>query len=246
MKFKLLVLSVLGSITIASAQYSVMDDNGNVLNDGDIIEFGTTDYPDASYDFFVTNENPDNEIYSRVQLMSAENQTNATFEQLCYGIQCYYEIQMLQFVPPLNEAPVAIRVGATTGLGNHFYNNDPGNGTDSVDYVFAFRQFEDADGTIEIGTPLTFTYRYNPTLGVKGVSKVNLSIESTIVTDQMVLQVNEPVAMKMYDLQGRLVKQAQFQDGTHTVNVSDLSTQAYIVQFRNNGGAVRTTKIMVK
>lgn len=246
MKFRLLLLSVLGSVAIANAQYSIKDDNGNVLNDGDIIEYGTVAYPDASYDFFVTNENPTDEIYSRVQLMASANQTNATFEQLCYGIQCYYEIQMLQFVPPIDADPVAIPVGHTTGIGNHFFNNDTGNGTDNVDYVFAFRQFEDAAGTVEIGTPLTFTYRYNPTLGVEGVSKVNLSIQSTLVSDQLVLKVSEPVQMMMYDIQGRLVKQAQFESGNHTVNVSDLSSQTYIVQFKNNNGAVKTTKIMVQ
>lgn len=246
MKFRLLLLSVLGSVAIANAQYTIKDDNGNILNDGDVIEFGTVAYPDASYDFFVTNENPTDEIYSRVQLMSSENQTSATFEQLCYGIQCYYEIQMLQFVPPIDSAPVAIPVGHTTGIGNHFYNNDEGNGTDNVDYVFSFRQFEDAAGTIEIGTPLTFTYRYNPTLGVEGVSKVNLSIQSTVVSDQLVLIVSEPVQMMMYDIQGRLVKQAQFESGNQVVNVSDLSSQTYIVQFKNNNGAVKTTKIMVQ
>ena len=246
MKIKLLLLSVLGSMAIANAQYTIKDDNGVVLNDGDVIEFSTVDYPDASYDFFVTNDNPTDEIYSRVQLMSSENQSNATFEQLCYGTQCYYEIEMLQFVPPIDAAPVAIPVGHTTGLGNHFYNNDLGNGTNSVDYVFAFRQFEDVAGTIEIGTPLTFTYRYNPTMGVEGVSTVNISIQSTMVSDQLIMKVNEPVQMMMYDIQGRLVKQTQFESGNQVVNVSDLSSQTYIVQFKNNNGAVKTTKIMVQ
>ena len=246
MKLRLLLLSVLGSVAIANAQYTVKDDNGNVLHDGDVIEYGTLAYPDASYDFFVTNDNPTDEIYSRIQLMSSSNETVSTFEQLCYGTQCYYQIEMLHFVPPMNREPVAIPVGYTTGIGNHFFNNDPGNGADNVDFVFSYRQFEDAEGTIEMGTPLTFTYRYNPTLGVEANNKVNLSIQSTVVSDQLVLKVNEPVQMMMYDIQGRLVKQAYFESGNQVINVSDLSSQTYIVQFKNNNGALKTTKILVQ
>ena len=245
MKFKLLVLTILGSVTVASAQYTIKDDNGVVLNDGDVIEYGTLAYPDASYDFFVTNDNPTDEIYSRVQMVSATNTSDPTFEQLCYGDLCYFDVEMLQFVPPMNALPVAIPVGATTGMGNHFYNNDPGNKSDPVDFVFSFRQYQDADGTVEIGTPLTFTYRYNPSLGVETNSAVNLTIQSTVVSDQLVLNVSEPVQMRLYDLQGKLVKQAAFESGNQVVNVSDLSAQIYIAQFENTNGARRTTKILV-
>ena len=245
MKFKLLLLSVLGGITFASAQYTVKDDNGIVLNDGDIIEFGTVAYPDASYDFFVTNDNPTDEIYTRVQMVGSVNSSVPTFEQLCYGKECYYGVQMNQLVPPLNAEPVAIPVGQTTGLGNHFYNNDPGKGG-NVDFIFSFRQYQDAAGIIEIGTPLTFTYRYNPSLGVEANNLVNLTIQSTIVSGQLVLKVSEPVQMKLYDIQGKLIKQAQFESGNQAVNVSDLSSQIYIVQFKNNNGGVKTTKILIK
>ena len=246
MKFKLLVLSVLGSITLANAQYTVTDDNGVVLNDGDVIEYGTLAYPDASYDFFVTNDNPTDEIYTRVQLVSATNNSDATFEQLCYGDLCYFDVEMLQFVPPMNASPVAIPVGRTTGMGNHFYNNDPGNSADPVDFVFSFRQYQDADGTVEIGTPLTFTYRYNPSLGVETNNSINLTIQSTVVSDQLVLTVNEPVQMWLYDLQGKLVKRAAFESGNQVVNVSDLSAQIYIAQFENTEGGKMATKILIK
>lgn len=246
MKFKLLFLALLGVMGIANAQFTVTDVDDNVLNDGDIIEFGTGAYPDASFDFFVTNDNTADEIYSRVQFMSATNQTRSTFDQLCYGTQCYYQIEIGQFVPPMGSAPVAIGLGETTGLGNHFYNNDMGDGTDNVDFVFTFRQFEDAEGTSEVGTPLTFTYRYNPTLGVESNTKVGLSIQSTVVSDQLVLNVTEPIQMMMYDVQGRLVKQAHFESGNQVVNVSNLSAQTYIVQFKNNNGSIKTTKILVK
>jgi hypothetical protein len=150
------------------------------------------------------------------------------------------------FTIPAAPEVFPIGVGETTGEGNHFLNADPGNGTDILDYVFAFHQYE-ADGVTEIGTPLTFTYRYDPSLiGINENSKVNLTIQSTVVSNEMVLNVNEPVNMLVYDLQGRVVKQGRFETGRQTVNMSDLSSQSYIVKFNNEKGAIQTTKIIVQ
>lgn len=245
MKFKLLLLSIVGSVALANAQYTVTDRSGIVLNEGDVIEFGVLEYPDASYEFYVTNDNPSEEIYTRIEYIQETNSTNGDFEQLCYGL-CYNNLVVGETVPPSNEGGLVIAVGETTPMGNHFYNDDPGNGTDNVDFVFAFRQYEDAAGTIEIGTPLTFTYRFNPTLGVNSNTKVNLTIQSTVVNSELVLNVNEPVSMMMYDIQGRVVKQVQLTIGRQVVNVSDLNPQAYIVQFKNEKGAAQTTKIVVQ
>ena len=244
MKLKLLFLSVIGSFAIANAQYTVTDRSGNVLNEGDVIEFGTLEYPDASYDFFVTNNNPTEEIYTRVEFVS-ENNSTREFEQLCYGL-CYNDLVPGEFVPPAGEDALVIAVGETTPMGNHFWSDDPGNGVDNVEFVFSFRQYEDAAGTIETGTPLTFTYRYNPTLGVNNNSKLNLSIQSSIVKSELVLDVNEPVSMVVYDLQGRVVKQDRFEIGRQIINMLDLSAQVYILQFQNERGATQTTKIIVQ
>lgn len=246
MKLKLLLLSVFGAVAIANAQYTVKDVDGNVLNDGDVIEFGTIEFPAAEYEFFVTNDNTNDEIYSRIEYLSETNANNPEFQQLCYGFQCYYGIELGNTVPPSHVEPVTILPGETTGLGNHFYSNDSGNGTDNVDFVFAFRQYENVEGTIQTGTSLTFTYRYNPTLSVNGVSKVNLSLISTVVIDQLTMDVNEPVQVKLYDMQGRLVKEAKFETGRQVMDVSNLSSQQYIVQFINDGGALKTTKIIIR
>ncbi len=245
MKFKLLLLSLLGSVAIASAQYTVTDRSGNVLNNGDVIQFDNLNYPDASYEFYVTNDNPGTEIYTRIEYVSETNSTNGEFEQLCYGL-CYNNLMPGETVPPSNEGALPIGIGETTPMGNHFYNDDQGNGTDNIDFVFSFRQYEDAAGTIETGTPLTFTYRYNPNLGVTDYSAVNLTIQSTLVSNELVLNVNEAVNMVIYNVQGKVVKQGQFDNGRQVVNVSDLSPQTYIVQFKNEQGGVKTSKFIVQ
>lgn len=238
MKIRLLFLSLIGSIGLANAQFTVKNDDGAILSDGVVIQSNL----EETYDFFVTNDNPSQEIFTRIEIFDIVNATGERFE-LCYG-ECITGVFLGQSVPPV-PSTVAIPVGGVTGMGNHFLNFDSGDGTNIVDYVFKFRQFE-ADGLTEIGTPITITYRYDPALGVEDMGKVNLSLQSTIVKDQLVLTVNEPVEMMIYDIQGRVVKQARFESGNQVVNVSDLSAQTYIVQFKNTNGAVQTTKIIVQ
>ncbi|WP_026450541.1 T9SS type A sorting domain-containing protein [Aequorivita capsosiphonis] len=244
MKIKLLFLALIGSVAIANAQFTVTNENGDILQDGDVLEYGTYGYnTGANYDFFVTNDNPSEEIYTRVEFVDAVNADGSQFE-ICYAGQCYTGVAVGFTAPPTPGVRI-IAVGETTGIGNHFLNGDPGDGAYVIDYICAFHQYE-ADGVTEIGTPLTFTYRYNPTLGVKDNSTVNLTIQSTVISNNLVFNVNEPVSMKVYDLQGRVVKQAHFETGRQDVNMSDLSSQSYILQFNNEKGATQTTRIIVQ
>ncbi len=244
MKLKLLFLAILGSAAVANAQYTVTDDNGNVLKEGDVLEYGTYGYEaGADYIFYVTNDNPTETIYSRLEFINAVNADGSLFE-ICYAGQCYTDIPFGFTAPPIPNV-LPIEPGASTPGGDHILNGDPGDGVYMIDYICAFHQYE-ADGVTEIGTPLTFTYRYNPLLSVKDNSKVNLTIQSTVISSELVLNVNEPISMKVYDLQGRVVKQARFETGRQTINMSDLSSQAYILQFNNEKGATQTTKIVVQ
>jgi len=246
MKLRLLLMSFLGGVMIANAQFTVRDADGNVINDGDIIEFGTTEYPAAELEFFVTNDSEEN-IFSRVEYISQVNASVPEFYQLCYGMECYWGIELAATVPPENTDAVEIYPGQTTGIGNHFYSDDPGQNTgENVDFRFAFKLYEDISSTTEVGTPIYFTYRYNPTLSVPDVKQVNLSLLSTIVTDRILMDVNEPVQVLLYDYQGRLIKQASFETGRQEMNVSSLSSQAYILKFKNAQGAVKTSKVIIK
>ncbi|WP_310992528.1 T9SS type A sorting domain-containing protein [Aequorivita marina] len=244
MKLKLLFLALIGSIAVANAQYTVTDNNGNVLQEGDVLEYGTYGYnTGADYIFFVTNDNPSETIYSRLEFVSATNADGSMFE-ICYAGQCYTGVDV-GFTAPPSPNVLPIEAGETTPGGDHILNGDPGDGTNMIEYELAFHQYE-ADGVTEIGTPLTFTYRYNPTLGVTDNTTINLTLESTVVRDELVVNVNEPVSLMVYNLQGRVVKQANFETGRQTLNMSNLNPQSYILQFNNEKGATQTTRIVVK
>src|SRR5699024_4409481 len=225
MKSKLFLLSFLGGLFVAKAQFTVKDGDRNIINDGDIIEFGTLEYHAAELEFFVENTGSET-IYSRVEYVSQTNASDPLFEQLCYGIECYFNIEIGNTVPPANMEAVVVEPGEETGMGNHFYSNDPGANPDEVvDFTYTFKLYENEVSLNEVAGSLTLTYRYNPMLSVNDVKQVNSSVISTIVSDRIEMDVNEPVQVQLYDYQGRLVKQAQFEAGKQEINVSDLSAQ---------------------
>lgn len=241
MKKTLLFLSMLACGLTMNAQFTVSDRAGNLLSDGDVLEYNSLDFDSASYKYYVTNVGT-SDIYTRIEFVSASNATGSSFE-VCYG-QCYTGISVGQNLPDSPEY-VALTPGEVTLDGNHFFNYDAGNGTDELNYVFRFYQVE-ADGVTETGTPLTFTYRYTPVLGVQDVNKLNVSLTSTIIDREMTINAAEGLDLSIYSIQGKLVKTAKIEAGRTTVDVSDLSSQIYLVKFNNNQGVVETIKVVVK
>lgn len=244
MKLKLLFLSLLGTMTMANAQYTLTGQDDIVLNDGHIIEVDVTTYPDAVYEFSVTNDNQNDPIYLRAQYVEQRNANNPKFAEFCFGI-CLYDIEVGQMVPGETPETFIVPAGTTTNIPNHFFGDDAGNGTDLVDFVFEFHQYE-ADGITEIGTSKTVTYRYNPSLGINDRNKLDLVIESTIISGTLNLKVNEPMNLVVYDLKGRTVKQANLEVGSQQIDMSDLSSQAYLLQFKNEKGGTQSSKVIVK
>ena len=240
MKKKLLLLTLLLVAFVVKAQYVIADENGNEFFDGMVYETGSLEYDEAELQFYVTN-NGSEQINMRIEFVSAVNGNGNGF-QLCFG-QCYIDLVIGQTVPP-TPGFIAIASGETTGIGNHFYNENPGNGTDIQDYVF--RYYETDDDGVDIGNSLSITYRYNPLLGTEDFNELNVNISSTIIESEMIVNTIEELEMEVYDLQGRLVKNQRLNIGQQIINMSDLSAQLYIVKFNNVEGASKTMKVLVK
>jgi hypothetical protein len=240
MKQKLLFLGILIASFSMNAQYTVEDHLGNQMLDGGMVVFNEITYPEASWDFFVNNTSTTETIRMKIEFVSAVN-ADGTQMELCFGL-CYTGITLGWSYPP-NAEYVEILPGDQTLAGNHMYNADPGNGTDVLEYVFRFYQI-DATGT-EIGEDLTMTYRYDPLLGVDDVDALNINVYATSISNELVVEVDEAMQLSVYNLQGRVVKRQNIEAGTSQVNMSDLSSQMYLVHFENNRGVSHTTKVIV-
>jgi hypothetical protein len=240
MKRNLLFLSTLFIALSAHAQFTVEDTDGNDVLDGHVVTYGTLTYPEASFDFFVNNTSATETINMKIEFESAVFADGSNME-LCFG-ECYTGIN-LGASYPTNPVQVTISPGGQTLPGNHFYNADPGSGMDIITYSFRFYQI-DTNGD-QVGDSLNVIYTYDPLLGINS-NEFNVQLFSTSITDELVLTVDQELEFTMYDLQGRVVKKQSLEIGTQELNMSDLSSQMYILHFRNNQGVSYTTKVVVR
>ena len=240
MKLKLLFLSVLLATFSMNAQYTVEDQNGSPILDGHILTYGTLTYPEASFDFYVNNISPTETIRMKIEFVSAINADGSQME-LCFGL-CYTGIVIGQSYPP-NADYVEILPGGQTLPGNHMFNADPGDGINMVIYNFRFYQIDMAGN--EIGDPLTVIYRYDPTLGINDLNNLNVNVHSTLISEELVVEVEDELSLRVYDLQGKQIKNHNLNIGINQFNVSDLAPQMYILHFQNKQGISQTTKVVV-
>ncbi len=224
---------------LVSAQFTVETHDGDPIVDGQTIAFNVFGYGVAEIPFYVNNESTTDQIFMKIEFVSAVNNDGSDVE-LCFGL-CYTGLTIGQSYPPGSEV-VTIEPGQNQNQeGDHFVNLGDGNGS-PIEYVFRFYQVDGAGS--EIGDDLTFTYRYDPNLSVGDQNLVNAKIASTDVKDVLVVEATEATQLRIFDVQGRVVANEQLTAGNNSVNVAHLPSQMYLVELSNNKGANQVTKIV--
>lgn len=237
MKIKLLLICLLAAFS-ANAQYSIVDGDGNAIEDGTIITKGSTAEENA-LKFFVTN-NSGATIRSTIEYVSTDVGGNF---QVCYGGQCYDPVVTGNSYPPAT-APQVIDAGATTGQGNKMFYNEVDNPALS-NHVFRF-YLVDGSGA-DIGGDLTFTYRFDPALAISDVeSQIGISVVTTVVDSTIALTSQNEATMEIFDINGRLIQTNAISVGSQNINVSGLSSQLYILSFEDNNGNKQSIKVLKK
>lgn len=239
---KTLLLLTLFFVTISlNAQFTLEDADGNLISDGTTLYFDSYEYPDASWEFHVNNTSDVETIRMKIEFVDAVN-TNGSMMELCFGL-CYTGISIGQILPPGNDF-VEILPGQQTGDGNHIFNSDPGNGVDPISYIFRFFQIDESGN--EIGQDLTITYVYDPTLNVNENSKLNFSIQNTIVNQHLIIDSQEDLSIQIFDVLGKQVLNKQLKIGLQQIDLSHLNPQFYFVNLTNNKGTTEVIKILKK
>lgn len=240
MKRKIFLLLFLSATALLQAQFSVETHDGDPIVDGQTVFFNVTTYPEASLDFYVFNDSA-TEINMKVEFVSATN-TDGSGMEICFG-ECYTGTSPGTSYP-IGDV-VVIQPGTTqTSNGDHFYNSDPGNGSDALEYEFRFYQVD--GGGNQIGDDLSFTYVYDPLLSVGDANALEAAIYPTVTNSDVTVEVKESVAVTVYDVQGRLVKQTSLEAGRQTLSLADLRSNIYLVQLVDNNGRKKTVKVVKK
>lgn len=229
-------LSMVTAMTFA--QFSVETHDGDPILDGSTWTFGIYGLGIAELPFWVNNESATEEIYTKIEFVSAVN-GDGSGVQLCFGL-CYVDLVFGASYPPGNEV-VTIQPGENQGFpGDHIANFVDGGGN-PIEYVFRFYQV-DANGD-PVGEDLTMTYRYDPNLGM-GENGPQVSVLQNLVNTQLILRAHERMVLDLFDLQGKKVGQYNVSQGDQSIDLTHLSAAMYMAVLQNDSGAQKTFKII--
>jgi hypothetical protein len=238
---KLLLLSLVLTAFFSHAQFDViyLSDN-SIVTDGQNFTFADSScaYDDpCNLKFAVTNTSAQ-DIYVRIIVDSIVNNTGSNF-QLCFASICLNNISVNGAYPA---TAALIPVGATNATGNSMWNLNPPRTTTAMSWTFRFQAFDASDS--EVGTPVSMTYNYQPSLNTEISEISSLNVFPTKVQNELNITVDENVSATFYDLAGRVVKEIDVLPGNQKTDVSDLSPQIYVVRFKNSQGLKSIVKIV--
>lgn len=243
MKKICLTVMLLAFVNLINAQITVLDGNGNVIEDGSVFEFNAIDpdafgeNPIAKLSYYIQN-NTSSEIEVKAAMVEIIGADGSNV-QFCMDI-CLNEVTENSVVPPNWGFPIA--AGATTGPGIYFWNFNDTN--DYISYKFKVYQI-DSFGS-EIGTPIHMTYVYNANASVSDVNlqKLGVKVNNTLISNEFSFTTVSATTMELFDINGRNVVSQSFNEGTNLYNVSGLNAGIYIAKFTDKQGQTASVKIV--
>ncbi len=246
LSFIFLIFFSVNSFSQVEYAITLEDLNGNSFSDNDILQFDTVEYPDASFTYKIRN-NTSETIRVRVEAESFSG-TDGSMMELCFG-ECYFGIDLGQSYP-INQAQPYVYIGAgdtQIADGDHFFNSDPGNGNDPVEYSFRFYMCdENGDGLVsqaELQTDFTIHYYYSANLGVDNFD--SLKFNYYLLNDKLYINSEYDLSLKIYDLNGKVLLQNSIQIGNNTIDITNLSKQYILLSFESDENQIITKKVLI-
>lgn len=243
MKRKLLILSFLFASFLSFGQFEVRETSSdNLLTDGQVLNFtesGCSFTESCNWKFKVTNTSTQ-DIYMRIFVDELNNTDGSNF-QLCFAGVCLNSVTLGSGYPT-NAA--LIGPGVTNVAGNSLWNQNAPGTPDAMSWVLRFQAFDAANN--EIGTPFTMTYNYDENLSVEETEFTKVEIFPTVASNELTVSSSESLTATFYNVLGKRVKQVALEAGSVTLDVSDLASQTYIVQFVNVEGSLISKRIVIE
>ena len=241
---KKLILSIFALSSISTfAQISVSKHDGSPIVNGQIVTFTQATDPQSSLDFYVHN-NTASPVLTKILFVSATNYDGTNF-QLCYGTECIDNIVVGQSYPnPAFEIPA----NGQNGNYDHFLNTNTGNG---VNYPmdFVFKIYTVTAGGVEYGTPITFTYRYDPNLSndsFTDLRNIGVEVNNTLVENNLELTTDNRITLELFDINGKNVYSENIESGNKSIDLSFLSSNIYFLNITNQVNQKASIKIIKK
>ena len=242
-KLYVLLFSLVFSLGFSQMTLKKLD--GTTINDGDVFTFTVVATGTSASDFgFVIGNTSASTITVKSKCTSM---TNTLGNNVIYCVQpnCISSLVVGNAFP---SAGAIIPAGGTNGNFDHFENLDSGINTSlNVEYVLKFYQVDHSGN--EIGTPISFTYRYTPALSdvsFESIKNIGIVLQSNLIQSNIELAVANKTEMKLYSLSGQLIRNENLVAGNQSIDISNLASNIYILQFKNEQGQEASIKIVKK
>tara|TARA_Y200000002_G_scaffold107040_1_gene87497 strand:- start:180 stop:884 length:705 start_codon:yes stop_codon:yes gene_type:complete len=212
--------------------FIIESEDGEVLENNQVLEFNSVQYPNASYIFFVRNLTSE-AINVRAEVLNISG-TDGSMMEFCFG-ECYFGVD-LNTPYPLNSF-VTVEPGETqTSIGDHFFNQDPGDGTNPVSFQFRFYMVDSEGNEVfsipELITDYFVTYQYQ----AQSFSlDENFSENLVIFLNQKILTISAPseYTVSLFDISGKNIFTTQLNEGINSIDVSNIDDGIYILKFND-------------
>lgn len=244
MKRILLLTSVFVS-TIGFSQIALTRHNGTPVNNGQVLAFNTNSGLAAEFDFYVKNLSATTPVNVKINCTSLVNTDGFGFE-LCFGNECLPDVEE-GMTYPINSPFVTIPALGQSGNDGHFLNTPVASNTAPYPKDYSFRFFQ--SGNPAGSNTIDVTYRYDPNLSNDEIDQLQSSgviVKSTVVENELVLDVLKGDSMVIYDLNGKAVYASKLNYGIQSINVSDFASGVYVINFTSSEGISTTKKIIKK
>lgn len=228
-----------------NAQFSLETSIGRIEN-GEVITTRTLEEKGSDLRFSIINDT-DEAIAVRLKIVALENTDGRDFE-LCFGGDCHQQIREGAVYPQNEEGYYLIPSQGIFDKGLNRLWNRKEEGEIPEDYLGYKFEFEQIDTrTSAVIRSLQFTYKYeHPEKTEETKQEVQVHLPRTVIRNgSLSLEAGEPLTFQIFNLIGREVKHQRVQSGQYRIDISDLSSQIYIVRFQNRQGLVKTQKIVV-
>lgn len=243
MKKSISILLILLNIQLIFSQFTLKRQSDNsLISDGDVITFNEVGYPGGNMYIDIYNDNS-SPIFMKAQCTGLTNTDGSNF-QFCIEGTCQNSVYVGLYTPT---NPFQIAANGKNGNYDGFLNANPGDGVNyPCDYIFRFLQ-TDASGNV-IGTPVSMTYRYQPTLSENSFDKLQnfgIKLYNTIIDNNLELTITkENLELNIFDLTGKQVLAKKILNGSNAISLSFLPKGVYQLIFINKNNQKLATKII--
>jgi hypothetical protein len=237
--------------SLAFSQMTMKKLDGTSINNGDIFTYSVignasevTSADPAYLGFKIYNSSASN-INVRMKVISMTNATGSNL-QFCIDPICVGTITVGSSYPSGSQPYSVVPANGQNGNFDHFVNGYAGNGTDPVVYVLKFYMVNSFG--LEIGTPITITYKYDPLLSTQAndLKSNGITLKSTLVDSQLEFEATAGGQTALYDVNGRVVSDTSYTSGYNVISVANLNAGVYILSFTTDERKKASLRIIKK